>query len=53
VIFRGYTDILKIISNIDIIKMKEKIETLLSAEKSAQPETERWFNLDGLCRYYP
>jgi excisionase family DNA binding protein len=36
-----------------ILNKVEKIETLLSAEQSAQPETERWFNLDDLCKYHP
>jgi excisionase family DNA binding protein len=36
-----------------ILNKVEKIETLLNAEQSAQSETERWFNLDDLCRYHP
>ena len=36
-----------------ILNKVEKIETLLYAEQTAQPETERWFNLDDLCKYHP
>jgi hypothetical protein len=35
-----------------LIHKVEKIETLLSAEQAAQSETERWFNLDDLCKYH-
>jgi len=36
-----------------LLNKVEKIETLLSAEQSAQPEGDQWFNLADLCRYHP
>jgi hypothetical protein len=47
----SFNDVPKAVAH--LIRKVEKIETLLSAEQTAQPETERWFNLDDLCKYHP
>jgi len=48
----SFNDVPKAVAH--LIGKVEKIETLLQSQnKSEQSETDRWLNLDDLCKYHP
>jgi excisionase family DNA binding protein len=48
----SFNDVPKAVAH--LINKVEKIETLLqSRNRSEQSETDRWLNLDDLCKYHP
>lgn len=47
----SFNDVPKAVAH--LINKVDKIETLLSAERQAQPETDQWLNLNDLCKYHP
>jgi excisionase family DNA binding protein len=47
----SFNDVPKAVAH--LIRKVEKIETLLSAEQTTQPEGDQWFNLDDFCKYHP
>lgn len=47
----SFNDVPKAVAH--LINKVDKIETLLNAERQAQPETNQWLNLNDLCKYHP
>jgi excisionase family DNA binding protein len=48
----SFNDVPKAVAH--LISKVEKIETLLQSQnRSEQSETDRWLNLDDLCKYHP